>query len=114
MDVVLQPGWAYNDGNHTGECALRGKGFWLVTTTGSGLDAYQPGGLHGRPFADFLAPYEATAALCGMDWIAPLVMHGAAQASLEAADAFAADFLHRLEGYAGLAGAADAERAHGT
>ena len=113
MDVVLQPGWAYNDHAHTGECALRGKSFWLVTTTGSGPEAYQPGGLHGRPFGDFLAPYEATAALCGMDWIAPLVMHGTAQATLEAIDAFAAEFRHRLEGYAGLAIAAAEERAHG-
>ncbi|MCS0580138.1 NAD(P)H-dependent oxidoreductase [Massilia pinisoli] len=113
MDVVLQPGWAYNDDNHTGECALRGKTFWLVTTTGSGPDAYGPGGLHGRPFADFLPPYEATAALCGMGWIAPLVLHGAAQATADAIDAFAAEFRHRLEGYAGLAAAAAEERAHG-
>ena len=113
MDVVLQPGWAYNDAAHTGECALRGKPFWLVTTTGSGPEAYQPGGLHGRPFSDFLAPYEATAALCGMDWIAPLVMHGAAAATPEAVDAWAAEFRQRLDGYAGLAAAASGERAHG-
>jgi glutathione-regulated potassium-efflux system ancillary protein KefF len=113
MEVVLQPGWAYSDGNHAGECALRGKGFWLVTTTGSGPDAYRPGGLHGRPFGDFLAPYEATAALCGMDWIAPLVMHGAAQAAPDAVDAHAAEFRHRLEGYAGLAPAAARERGDG-
>lgn len=114
MDVVLQPGWAYNDDNHTGECALRGKSFWLATTTGSGPEAYGPGGLHGRPFTDFLAPYEATAALCGMDWIAPLVMHGTAQALPDAVDAHAAEFRHRLEGYAGLAAAGQAERGHGT
>jgi putative NADPH-quinone reductase len=114
MDVVLQPGWAYNDDNHAGECALRGKSFWLVTTTGSGPDAYRAGGLHGRPFADFLAPYEATAALCGMDWIAPLVMHGTASVSPDAVDAHAAEFRHRLEGYAGLAAAGREERGHGT
>ena len=114
MDVVLQPGLAYNADNHPGECALRGKSLWLVTTTGSGPDAYRPGGLHGRPFSDFLAPYEATAALCGMDWIAPLVMHGAAQASPDAVEAHAAEFRHRLEGYAGLAAAATGERSHGT
>jgi glutathione-regulated potassium-efflux system ancillary protein KefF len=114
MEIVLLPGWAYNDGNHTGECALRGKGFWLVTTTGSGPEAYGPGGLHGRPFADFLAPYEATAALCGMDWIAPLVMHGAAQATPDAVEAQVAEFRHRLEGYVGLAEAAAREHRHGT
>jgi putative NADPH-quinone reductase len=99
MEIVLQPGWAYGKG----ECALRGKGYWLVTTTGSGTDAYRPGGLHGRPFADFLAPFEQTAALCGMDWIEPLVLHGAARADEAAIDAHAAEFRRRLAGYAGIA-----------
>jgi glutathione-regulated potassium-efflux system ancillary protein KefF len=100
LDVVLVPGWAYGkrDGERTGE--LQGKGYWLVATTGSGEDAYQPGGLHGRPFADFLAPFEQTAALCGMDWIAPLVMHGAAQAGEAAIDAHVAEFARRLHAYA--------------
>jgi glutathione-regulated potassium-efflux system ancillary protein KefF len=90
-----------------------GKKLLARDDDGSGPEAYQPGGLHGRPFEDFLAPYEATAALCGMDWIAPLVMHGAAQASLDAVEAHAAEFRHRLEGYAGLAAAAREERTHG-
>jgi glutathione-regulated potassium-efflux system ancillary protein KefF len=100
LDVVLVPGWAYGkpDGARTGE--LQGKGYWLVATTGSGEEAYQPGGLHGRPFGDFLAPFEQTAALCGMDWIAPLVMHGAAQAGEAAVDAHVAEFTHRLRAYA--------------
>jgi glutathione-regulated potassium-efflux system ancillary protein KefF len=73
MDVVFEPGWAYarNGG------ALAGKGFWLVASTGSGAEAYQPGGLHGRPFGEFLAPFEQSAALCGMRWFAPLILHGA-------------------------------------
>jgi glutathione-regulated potassium-efflux system ancillary protein KefF len=96
MDVVLQPGWAYGKGRG----ALRGKGWWLVTTTGSGPEAYQPGGLHGRPFSDFLAPIEQAAALCGMDWIAPLVMHGAAHADEAAVEAHVAEFRRRLLGYA--------------
>lgn len=102
MEQVLQPGWAYGKG----QCALRGKGYWLVTTTGSGPEAYRPGGLHGRPFADFLAPFEQTAALCGMDWIEPLVLHGAAKADEATIAAHAAEFRRRLAGYAGLALAA--------
>jgi glutathione-regulated potassium-efflux system ancillary protein KefF len=98
MDVVLLPGWAYGKGRG----ALRGKGWWLVTTTGSGPEAYQPGGLHGRPFSDFLAPIEQAAALCGMVWIAPLVMHGAAHADEAAVEAHVAKFRRRLLGYAGL------------
>jgi glutathione-regulated potassium-efflux system ancillary protein KefF len=96
MDVVMVPGWAYGKP----DSALRGKGYWLVATTGSGEEAYRPGGLHGRPFGDFLAPFEQTAALCGMDWIAPLVMHGAAQADEAAVDAHVAEFTRRLHGYA--------------
>lgn len=102
MEIVLQPGWAYR---RDGAGALGGKGFWLVTTTGSGPDAYRPGGLHGRPFADFLPPFEQAAALCGMDWIAPLVMHGAAHvddaASAAANEALVDEFRRRLLGYAG-------------
>jgi glutathione-regulated potassium-efflux system ancillary protein KefF len=99
MDVVLQPGWAYGRGT----CALRGKGWWMVTTTGSGPEAYGPGGMHGRPFADFLAPMQQAAALCGMDWIGPLVMHGAAHADAAAVEAHVAEFGRRLQGYAGAA-----------
>lgn len=100
MEVVLRPGWAYGlDGGG----ALRGKGFWLVTTTGSGPDAYRPGGLHGRPFADFLPPFEQAAALCGMDWIEPLVMHGAAHIDEVAGGALVDEFRRRLLGYAGAA-----------
>ena len=98
MEIVLQPGWAYG---HAGQGALCGKGFWLVTTTGSGPEAYRPGGLHGRPFADFLPPFEQTAALCGMDWIEPFVMHGAAKLDDAAIAAHADEFRRRLLGYAG-------------
>jgi glutathione-regulated potassium-efflux system ancillary protein KefF len=98
MEVVLQPGWAYG---HAGQGALRGKGFWLVTSSGSGPEAYRPGGLHGRPFTDFLPPFEQTAALCGMDWIDPLVMLGANHLEPAAIDALAAEFRRRLLGYAG-------------
>jgi glutathione-regulated potassium-efflux system ancillary protein KefF len=99
MEVTLVPGWAYGDG----PCALRGKTLWLVTTTGSGPGAYGPGGLHGRPFPDFLAPYEQTAALCGMAWRAPLVLHGAAHADEAAIAAHAAVFRAGLEVGAGHA-----------
>ena len=99
MEVVLQPGWAYS---HEGAGALNGKGFWLVTTSGSGPDAYRPGGLHGRPFADFLPPFEQAAALCGMDWIEPLVIHGVTQMDAAAIGAIADEFRRRLMGYASI------------
>jgi len=99
MDVVLRPGWAYG----VGECALRGKGCWLVTTTGSGPEAYQAGALHGHPFEAFLLPIRQAATLCGMDWLAPLVLHGAADAPDAVVDAHVHEFRRRLAGYAGQA-----------
>jgi len=123
MDVVLIPGWAYGRHDHhggeaadhvSGQGVLRGKGYWLVTTTGSGPEAYHPGGLHGRAFADFLPPFEQAAALCGMSWIEPFVMHGAAAAKQDAIDAHVAEFRRRLLGYAGAQSAQGAQGdAHG-
>jgi putative NADPH-quinone reductase len=123
MDVVLIPGWAYgrhdfhggqSDEGASDEGVLRGKGYWLVTSTGSAPDAYRPGGLHGRPFADFLPPFQQAAALCGMDWIEPFVMHGAAGITEAAIDAHVAEFRRRLLGYMGTRMGADAQGdAHG-
>lgn len=118
MEVVLVPGWAYGRGTHRdhaahGGGALVGKGFWLVTSTGSGPDAYRPGGLHGRPFGDFLPPFEQAAALCGMDWIEPFSMHGAAAISEAAIAAHAAEFRRRLLGYAGNRSATAATESEG-
>ena len=49
--------------------------------TGGPQDSYRPDG-HNRYFFDaFLHPYEQTAALCGMRWLPPLVLHGAHRAS---------------------------------
>lgn len=93
VDVVLQPGWAYGkDGN-----ALAGKTYWLVTTTGSGPEAYSAGGPHGRPFDDYLPQFRQTAALCGMRWEEPLVLHGAHLVDDAALDAHVAAFIARLE-----------------
>lgn len=109
IDVVLRPGWAYG----VGECALRGKGCWLVTTTGSGPEAYEPGGVHGHPFDAFLLPIRQIAALCRMDWLAPLVLHGAAQAGEAVIDAHVHEFTRRLAGYAGQAPDTTVEARHG-
>jgi glutathione-regulated potassium-efflux system ancillary protein KefF len=97
FDTVLDPAWAYASRG----AALRDKAFWLVVTTGGAEDAYRAGGAHGRPFADFLPPFEQTAAVCGMRWLEPLVMHGAANADDEAIAAHVAAFRARLESYAG-------------
>ena len=104
MDVVLRPGWAYGgDAAAGGAHALYGKGCWLVTTTGSGAEAFQAGALHGHPFDAFLLPIRQAASLCGMDWLAPLVLHGAADAPEAVIDAHVHEFTRRLAGYAGQA-----------
>ncbi|WP_229413617.1 glutathione-regulated potassium-efflux system oxidoreductase KefF [Massilia violaceinigra] len=92
VDMVLVPGWAYG----AGASALQGKGFWLVASTGSPLDAYAPGATHGYPFEAFLPPYRQIAALCGMDWIDPHILHAAHRVSDEALDAHVDAFTARL------------------
>ena len=76
VDVVLEHGWAYGDGG----TALRGKGFWLVASTGGARECFAPGRYHGFRFDDFLPPFRQTAALCGMRWLPPLILHDARHA----------------------------------
>ena len=73
MDEVLTHGWAYGRGGH----ALQGKDLWLVATTGGAESSYHPQGYNRYFFDAFLPPYEQTAALCGMRFLPPLVLHGA-------------------------------------
>jgi putative NADPH-quinone reductase len=77
VDTVLQPGWAYGEGAR----ALRGKPFWLATTTGAARDAYSDTGAHARPLDAYLTPYQQLAALCGMRWESPHIFYGAHQAA---------------------------------
>jgi glutathione-regulated potassium-efflux system ancillary protein KefF len=94
-DVVFEPGWAHGRGGD----ALRGKRYWLVVTTGSPIEAFSPGGMHGRPLSDFLAPCEQTAALCGMEWLMPHVLYGANVTDDATVAAHVAAFRERLMGY---------------
>ena len=73
MDEVLAHGWAYGRGG----TALQGKDLWLVASTGGAEDSYHPQGYSRYFFDAFLPPYEQTAALCGMRFLPPLVLHGA-------------------------------------
>jgi glutathione-regulated potassium-efflux system ancillary protein KefF len=76
-DDVLAFGWAYGPGG----TMLRGKDVWLVASTGGADDSYRPDGYNRYFFDAFLPPYEQTAALCGMRFLPPLVLHGAHRAS---------------------------------
>jgi glutathione-regulated potassium-efflux system ancillary protein KefF len=76
LDEVLTLGWAYGVGGH----ALKGKDLWLVATTGGPETSYHPQGYNRYFFDAFLPPYEQTAALCGMRFVPPLLLHGAHRA----------------------------------
>ena len=95
LDEAFAFGWAYGPGGQ----ALRGKDLWLVASTGGPESSYRPDG-HNRYFFDaFLHPYEQTAALVGMRWLPPLVLHGAHRARDGALDAHAALLIERLRSY---------------
>jgi glutathione-regulated potassium-efflux system ancillary protein KefF len=73
LDEVFTFGWAYGPGGHS----LQGKDLWLVLSTGGPEESYRPEG-HNRYYFDaFLPPYEQTAALAGMRFLPPLLLHGA-------------------------------------
>jgi len=95
LDDVLTYGWAYG----TGGTALQGKDLWLAATTGGPESSYHPQGYNRYFFDAFLPPYEQTAALCGMRFLPPLVLHGARSASEEAVGKHVAVFTDRLASY---------------
>lgn len=95
LDEVLAFGWAYGPGG----TALRGKDLWLVATTGGPEDSYGPAGYNRYPFAAFLPPYEQTAALCGMRFLPPLVLHGAHRVEPHEIEAHLGRYAERLATY---------------
>jgi glutathione-regulated potassium-efflux system ancillary protein KefF len=95
LDDVLTHGWAYG---HDGT-ALQGKDLWLVATTGGPESSYHPQGYNRYFFDAFLPPYEQTAALCGMRFLPPLVLHGANRAGEAEVAAHAGVFADRLRTY---------------
>lgn len=95
LDDVLAFGWAYGpDGG-----VLRGKDLWLVTSTGGPEDSYRPDSYNRYFFDAFLPPYEQTAALCGMRFLAPMVLHGAHKVSNGEVEDHATMYAERLRSY---------------
>ncbi len=95
VDDVLTYGWAYGP---TGR-ALQGKDLWLVATTGGPEDSYHPQSYNRYFFDAFLPPYEQTAALCGMRFLPPLILHGAHRAGEAEVAAHVQVFSERLGAY---------------
>jgi glutathione-regulated potassium-efflux system ancillary protein KefF len=95
LDEVLTYGWAYGP-NGT---ALQGKDAWLVATTGGPESSYHPQSYNRYFFDAFLPPYEQTAALCGMRFLPPLLLHGAHRASEQEVADHTQVFAQRLASY---------------
>ncbi|MDH4051815.1 MAG: NAD(P)H-dependent oxidoreductase [Rubrivivax sp.] len=93
LDEVLGFGWAYGPGGR----ALHGKDLWLVASTGGPQASYHPTGYNRFFFDAFLPPYEQTAALCGLRWLPPLLLHGAHRADEATLAAHEQVFADRLQ-----------------
>jgi glutathione-regulated potassium-efflux system ancillary protein KefF len=95
LDEVFSFGWAYGPGGQ----ALQGKDLWLVTSTGGPEASYGPGGYNRHFFDAFLPPYEQTAALAGMRFLPPLVLHGAHRATAAELQDHADMLVQRLQSW---------------
>ena len=73
QDLVLEHGWAYGAGG----TKLRDKITFNVISTGGPVQAYQKGGYNRFTMRELLAPWDQTAHLCGMRFLAPFVVHAA-------------------------------------
>jgi glutathione-regulated potassium-efflux system ancillary protein KefF len=95
LDEVFAFRWAYGPGGQ----ALRGKDLWLAASTGGPESSYHPDSYNRYFFDAFLHPYDQTAALTGMRWLPPLLLHGAHRADEATLDAHAAVFAQRLQSW---------------
>ncbi len=77
VDEVLAFGWAYGPGG----TALQGKDLRLLSSTGGSAESYSAQGHNEHSIEQFLLPYRQTARLCGMNWLSPLLLHGAHRVS---------------------------------
>jgi glutathione-regulated potassium-efflux system ancillary protein KefF len=95
LDEVFSFGWAYGPGGNR----LRGKDLWLVASTGGAAESYRPAGYNRYFFDAFLPPYEQTAALAGMRFLPPLLLHGAHRIGEAELAAHAELYVQRLASY---------------
>ncbi len=72
QDLVLEYGWAYGRGGDK----LKGKVTLNAISTGGPVFAYRKDGYNRFTMRELLAPFDQTAHLCGMKFLAPFVVHG--------------------------------------
>ncbi len=75
LDLVLTYGWAYGEGG----TALQGKSLLQAISAGGSAEVYCSQGRNRFTVRQLLAPFDQTACLCGMRYLAPHVIHGANQ-----------------------------------
>lgn len=73
QDLVLEHNWAYGSKGHF----LKGKLTLNAITTGGPEAAYNPNGFNRFTIRQLLSPWDQTAHLCGMKFLAPFVVHSA-------------------------------------
>jgi glutathione-regulated potassium-efflux system ancillary protein KefG len=72
LDLVLEHGFAYGSKGR----ALEGKVLINAMTTGGPAAAYRIGGRNRFTIRQLLAPFDQTAVLCRMAYLAPFVVYG--------------------------------------
>jgi len=92
QDLVLEHGWAYGVGGTN----LRGKITLNAVTTGGPQHAYERGGYNRFTVRELLAPWDQTAHLCGMRFLAPYAVHAALKVVRDEDVADARDGYRRL------------------
>ena len=75
LDLVLTYGWAYGEGG----AALQGKILLQSISAGGSEDVYCSQGRNRFTIRQLLAPFDQTACLCGLRYLAPHIIHGANQ-----------------------------------
>ena len=78
LTEVFQAGWAYGEGGK-----LKGKNFLVSLTVGGPESSYSTGSYNRFPMDTFLAPWNQTAHLCGMNWLKPSILYESIGASDE-------------------------------
>jgi glutathione-regulated potassium-efflux system ancillary protein KefG len=73
LDQVFTYGWAYGEG----ASGLRGKVMLNALTTGGPEATYAATGRNRYPLREFLLPFDQSAHLCGMKYLAPFIIYGA-------------------------------------
>jgi glutathione-regulated potassium-efflux system ancillary protein KefG len=111
QDLVLEYGYAYGKGGD----AFKGKVLMNAITTGGPAEAYHPEGNNRFTVRQFLAPFDQTAYLCNMVYLAPFVIHRSLFITTdEACRPFASEYRRLVEalrdGTIDLEAAREAER----